>query len=228
LDRQIVVILKRVSKASLAIHFEAPSSTTAILYLASICLPRFLLLNFTVSIILLHLLFSPSSFVSFAYTTSIMRTRNQEKVPSSQSSSQQTAGADKRPSRKRRASSSSDAPIPQSSQTTVSSSSQIKRRKRQDASYDHPEDLTILDEEESTTISTPAPASRHVHFTESTSQVQKTTSTHLTPHIRKTVTTERRQTISPSKFEALSTPPPKSRYLHHSQLRPPLLLFSAL
>jgi chromosome segregation ATPase len=140
-----------------------------------------------------------------------MRTRNQEKVPSSQSSSQQTAGADKRPNRKRRASSSSDAPIPQSSQTTVSSSSQIKRRKRQDASYDHPEDLTILDEEESATLSTPAPAARHVHFTESTSQVQKTTSTHLTPHIRKTVTTERRQTISPSKFEALSTPPPKSR-----------------
>jgi hypothetical protein len=140
-----------------------------------------------------------------------MRTRNQEKVPSSQSSSQQTAGADKRPNRKRRASSSSDAPIPQNSQTTVSSSSQIKRRKRQDASYDHPEDLTILDEEESATLSTPAPAARHVHFTESTSQVQKTTSTHLTPHIRKTVTTERRQTISPSKFEALSTPPPKSR-----------------
>jgi chromosome segregation ATPase len=140
-----------------------------------------------------------------------MRTRNQEKVPSSQSSSQQTAAADKRPNRKRRASSSSDAPIPQSSQTTVSSSSQIKRRKRQDASYDHPEDLTILDEEESVSLSTPAPAARHVHFTESTSQVQKTTSAHLTPHIRKTVTTERRQTISPSKFEALSTPPSKSR-----------------
>jgi predicted nucleic acid-binding Zn-ribbon protein len=136
-----------------------------------------------------------------------MRTRNQEKVPSSQSSSQQAA----RPNRKRRASSSSDAPIPQSSQTTVLSSSQIKRRKRQDASYDHPEDLTILDEEESVALNTPAPAARHVHFTESTSQVQKTTSTHLTPHIRKTVTTERRQTISPSKFEALSTPPAKSR-----------------
>ncbi|CAD0100617.1 unnamed protein product [Aureobasidium mustum] len=140
-----------------------------------------------------------------------MRTRNQEKAPSSQSSSQQTAASEKRTSRKRRASSSSDAPIPQSSQTTVSSSSQTKRRKRQDASYDHPEDLTILDEEESVTTTTPAPAVRHVHFTESTSQGQKATSTHLTPHIRKTVTTERRQTISPSKFEQLSTPPPKSR-----------------
>ncbi|KAG9698951.1 hypothetical protein KCU95_g1821, partial [Aureobasidium melanogenum] len=140
-----------------------------------------------------------------------MRTRNQEKTPSSQSSSQQTAASEKRTSRKRRASSSSDAPIPQSSQTTLSSSSQTKRRKRQDASYDHPEDLTILDEEESVTTATPAPAVRHVHFTESTSQGQKATSTHLTPHIRKTVTTERRQTISPSKFEQLSTPPPKSR-----------------
>ncbi|KAH0284760.1 hypothetical protein M436DRAFT_68084 [Aureobasidium namibiae CBS 147.97] len=140
-----------------------------------------------------------------------MRTRNQEKVPGSQSSSQQTASAEKRMSRKRRASSSSDAPIPQSSQTTVSTSSQIKRRKRQDASYDHPEDLTVLDEEESVTLTTPASSARHVHFTEATSQGQKATSTHLTPHIRKTITTERRQTISPSKFEALSTPPPKSR-----------------
>ncbi|KAI5211894.1 hypothetical protein AUEXF2481DRAFT_36997 [Aureobasidium subglaciale EXF-2481] len=141
-----------------------------------------------------------------------MRTRNQEKTPSSQSSSQQTAGADKRTSRKRRASSSSDAPIPQSSQTTIVSSSQVKRRKRQDASYDHPEDLDILDEEEeSLTVHTPAPAARHVHFTESTSQDHKATSTHLTPHIRKTISTERRQTISPSKFETLSTPQTKSR-----------------
>ncbi|CAD0115532.1 unnamed protein product [Aureobasidium uvarum] len=149
-----------------------------------------------------------------------MRTRNQEKVPSSQSSSQQTAASEKRTSRKRRASSSSDAPIPQSSQTTVSSSSQVKRRKRQDASYDHPEDLTILDEEDIVTTSTPAPATRHVHFTESTSQGQKTTSTHLTPHIRKTITTERRQTISPSQFESLSTPPAKSRLSLPSSFSP--------
>ncbi|THY91235.1 hypothetical protein D6C93_06328 [Aureobasidium pullulans] len=136
-----------------------------------------------------------------------MRTRNQEKVPSSS----QSAGAERRTSRKRRASSSSDAPIPQSSQTTISSSSQVKRRKRQDASHDHPEDLDILEEEESITVNTPAPAARHVHFTESTSQGQKATSTHLTPHIRKTVSVDRRQTISPSKFEHLSTPPAKSR-----------------
>jgi hypothetical protein len=141
-----------------------------------------------------------------------MRTRNQEKAPSS---SQQTA----RPSRKRRASSSSDAPVPQSSQTTVSSSTQVKRRKRQDASTEHPEDLHILEEEETLSVSTPAAAPRHVHFTESgSSQGSRNTSTHLTPHTRKTA--GRRQTISPSKFDALSTPQPKSRLSLPATLSP--------
>lgn len=132
-----------------------------------------------------------------------MRTRNQEKAP--QSSSQQTAsGAEKRTSRKRRASSSSDVPVVQSSQST---SSQIKRRKRHDASHEHPDELRVVDEEV-VTLNTPV---RHVHFTESAaSQGQKATSTHLTPHIRKTVV-DRRQTISPAKYDRLSTPQSKSR-----------------